>query len=140
MFLYNQLTDSLQILLAGAWKYRFQTYEAVSKAEQQVQYKGKVCSINFESPAESPWMNAIPAQLWLFLVKIRSSWHDLMPKIAQRVKDNVKLEQFTISRWSTSKIGKQLWHVWNHVASININSSFALKEKKAYRSQWITLN
>ena len=32
-------------------------------------------------------MNAIPAQLWLFLVKIRS-YTQCLPKIAQRVKDN----------------------------------------------------
>ena len=38
----------------------------------------KVCSVNFEPPAESPLMNTIPAQLWLFLVKIRSSCHDLL--------------------------------------------------------------
>ena len=38
----------------------------------------KVCSINFKPLEESPWMNAIPVQLWLFLVKIRSSWHDLI--------------------------------------------------------------
>ena len=29
----------------------------------------KVCWINFEPPAESPWTNAVPAQLWLFLSK-----------------------------------------------------------------------
>ena len=50
-----------------------------------------------------------------------------------------KLEQFAISRWSTSNTGKQLWDVWDQVASINIKSSFALKEKKAYHSHWITL-
>ena len=32
--------------------------------------------------------------------------------------------------------GKQLWE---GMASINIKSSFALKEKKAYLSHWITL-
>ena len=36
----------------------------------------KVCSINFQPPSESPWINAIPAQLWLLFVKIRSSWQD----------------------------------------------------------------
>ena len=39
---------------------------------------GKVWSINFEPPAEGPWTNAVPAQLWLFLVKITSSWHYLV--------------------------------------------------------------
>ena len=49
----------------------------------------KVCSINFEPPAEFPWLNAIPEQLWLFLVKIRSSWHDLMPSACPKLpKDN----------------------------------------------------
>ena len=37
----------------------------------------KVCSLNFEPPADFPWINAIPTQLWLFHVKIRSSWHNL---------------------------------------------------------------
>ena len=43
----------------------------------------KVCSVNFEPPTESPWMNAVPAQLWLFLVKMTSSWHDLIKKLVQ---------------------------------------------------------
>ena len=46
----------------------------------------RVCSVNFEPPTESPWKNAVPAQLWLFLLKMTSSWHDLkqsLPNIAQ---------------------------------------------------------
>ena len=30
-------------------------------------------------------------------------------------------------------------NVWDHVESINIKSSFTLKEKEAYQSHWITL-
>ena len=51
----------------------------------------KVCSINFEPPAESPSTNAVPAQLWLFLAKITSSWHYLINNAyldSKKVKDN----------------------------------------------------
>ena len=38
----------------------------------------KVCSMKFEPPAEFRWTNPVPAQLWLFLVKITSSWRDFI--------------------------------------------------------------
>ena len=103
----------------------------------------KVCSINFGPPAESPWTNVVPAQLWLFLVKITPSWHDLInngyPLIAQKVKDNALIEQFAISRLPISNRGKQLRYVWDHVASVNIESSCVLKEKKADHTHQIKL-
>ena len=37
-------------------------------------------------------------------------------------------------------MGKQLWDVWDHVASINLKSSFALKEKKAVEIKWAIKN
>ena len=45
---------------------------------------GKVCSVNFEPPTESPWTNALQAQVWFFPVKMTSSWHDLINKACPR--------------------------------------------------------
>ena len=100
-----------------------------------LQSTSKVCSINFKPSAEFPWMNAVPAQLRLFLLKIRSSWHDrthnACPKLPRGWKTiMVTLEQFAICRWSTSNRGKQLWDVWDHVASINIKAVFHWKKKQ----------
>ena len=86
----------------------------------------KVCSINFKSPAEPPWMNAIPAQLWPFLLKIGSSWHNLIhnacPKLPKRLKtmvDPIQAGVFVIIFCFsficcpiTTKLGIMvLWHI-----------------------------
>ena len=67
---------------------------------------------HLQSPPEK---NAVPAQLWLFLVKITSSWHDYInnacPKSQKKGKDNVSIEQFAISTSSISNRGKQLRYV-----------------------------
>ena len=36
--------------------------------------------------------------------------------------------------------GKQLWDVWNHVASIKVKSSFVLKDEKAVEIKWAIKN
>ena len=70
------------LALVGLTKERFGHYAVLKilylRSSSTVMVIHKVCSINFEPPAESSCMNAISVQLWLFLVKIRSSWHDLM--------------------------------------------------------------
>ena len=54
---------------------------------QNESYMKSVQSIlsHLQSP---PWANAVPAQLWLFLVKITFSWHDLVnnarPKLPKK--------------------------------------------------------
>ena len=58
----------------------------------------------------------------------------LLTMLAQEVKNDALIEQFSISKSSISSRGKQLQYVLDHVASVNIGGSFALKEKKAYHS------
>ena len=72
-------------------------------------------------------MNAIPAQLWLFLVKNQiftaRSYTQCLPKIAQKVKDNCLIGAILLFPEGQHR-----------TRGINIKSSFALKEKKAYQS------
>ena len=92
----------------------------------------KVCSINFEPPAESPWTNAVPAQLWLFLVKITSSWHDLINNACQnRPESKRQCFNRAICYFKIASIKQEeaTTICLRHVASVNIESSFALKKE-----------
>ena len=85
---------------------------------------------HLQSPPD--WTNAVPPQLWLLMAW---SYWQCLPKIAHKVKDNALLEQFDISRSSIWKGGSNCdifeitWQL-----SVNIESSFTLKEKKAFHS------
>ena len=46
-------------------------------------------------------------------------------------KNNAVIEQFAISKSSISNRGKQPRYVSDHVANVNIERCFAMKEKKA---------
>ena len=94
----------------------------------------KVCSINFEPPAESPWTMQSQRNYGSFLSKSHLDGMILLTMLAQKVKDNALIELFAISRLSISNRGKQLRYVWDHVANVNIESSLALKEKKAHHT------
>ena len=74
-FLGKQLSSSRHII---------QCIVSVMHAPTRI-FTCKVCSVNFEPPTESPWTNAVPAQLWLFLVKMTSSWHNLINKTCPRL-------------------------------------------------------
>ena len=86
----------------------------------------KVCSVNFEPPTESPWTNAVPAQLWLFLLKMTSSWHDLINKACP-------IRAICYFQIINIKQGETTARCLRQVAGVHIESCFALKEKKAHQ-------
>ena len=63
-----------------------------------------------------------------FLLKSHLHGMILLTMPAQNRSESL-VEQFAISRSSISNMGKQ--YVCDHVAGVNIESSYALKEKKA---------
>ena len=62
------------------------------------------------------------------------SYQQRLPKIAQKVKDNAFTRVICYFKIVSMKQGKQLRHVSDQMASVNIESSFALNENKGYHS------
>ena len=61
------------------------------------------------------------------------NYGSFLPKIAQNVEDSGLIEQFAVSRSSISSRGSNC-DMFEITASVNTESSFAMKEKKAYHS------
>ena len=87
----------------------------------------KVCSVNFEPPTESPWTNAVPVKLWLFLVKMTSSCHDFINKACPR------LPKTLLKTWK-----KTLLKTWKKTSLNTWKKKWSFLSKQDRR--WISLS